>query len=121
MGVAHFEESACFGSGLLNGGLDELVDELRDEQAKGKEDALQLSPKDEMGDEAAEANEDRDEGDPREEMAQLVTPLVPDVSQGHRFQGMRRHVRSSRRQRAEGGTRGGTQPISDRVDVELMS
>lgn len=80
----------------MHRGLDELVDELGDEEAKGEEDALQLPPEDEMGDEATEADKDRDEGDPREEMPQLVAPPIPYVCQGHCFQGMRRHVRSSK-------------------------
>lgn len=60
MGIADFEECACFGSGLLNRGLDEFVDELRDYEAESEEDTLELAAEDEVGDETAEAYEDGD-------------------------------------------------------------
>lgn len=87
MGVADLEGGAHRrGSGLLDGGLDELVEDLREEETEGEAEALQLPPEEEVRDEAAKADEDRDEGHPRQEVAQGVAALVPDVGQRHRLQ-----------------------------------
>ena len=74
--VAGLQQNAGLGPGLLDGGLDQLVDELRDHEAQPEEDGLELSPEENVGQEAAEADEDRDEGDPRQEVPQLVASLV---------------------------------------------
>lgn len=78
--IAHLEQRARRRAGLLDGRLDHFVDDLGDEEADGEEHALELAAEDEMGDEAAEADEDGDEGNPCEEMAELIAPLVADVS-----------------------------------------
>lgn len=68
-------EGAC----LLDGGLDEFVEELGDENAKGEEHALELAAEEEVGDEPTNAYEDRDERDPGQEMAEPIAPSVADV------------------------------------------
>ncbi|GLT89732.1 hypothetical protein SLE2022_077070 [Rubroshorea leprosula] len=64
MGIAGFQESTGLGSRLLDGFLDEVVDELRYKEAESKEHALELAAEDEMGNEPTEADEDRNERDP---------------------------------------------------------
>lgn len=78
--IAHLEQRARRGAGLLEKILDHFVDDLGDEEADGEEHALELAAEDEMGDEAAEADEDGDQRNPCEEMAELIAPLVADVS-----------------------------------------
>lgn len=80
VGVACLEEEAVhLGPGLLDGLLDEFVDDLGDHQAQGEEHRLELAPEYEVGCEPAQGDEHRDERDPRQEVAQLVALLVPDV------------------------------------------
>lgn len=83
MGVAHLEQRAGGGAGLLDVCLDDLVDALGDQQAESEEHALQLPAEDEVADEAAETEEDRDQRDPGQEVAQLVALLVSDMGQRH--------------------------------------
>lgn len=64
MGVADLEKGAGFGPGLLEGGLDEFVDELGDQEAQSEAHPLKLAAEEEVGDEAAEGDEDRDKRDP---------------------------------------------------------
>lgn len=91
MGIAHLEEGAGVGSGLLDRFLDDLVNELRNEQPEREEDALELAAEDDVGDEAAEADEDGDQRDPGQEMPQLIALPVPDVRESHRLQRNGRH------------------------------
>ena len=84
--VAGLEQGARLGAGLLDCGLDELVDELRDHEAYAEEDPLELAAEEEVGDESAEADEDRDEGDPREEVAELIAAAVADVCESYGFE-----------------------------------
>ena len=87
VGVADLEDGAHRrGAGLVDGGFDELVDDLGDNEAEGEAEALQLPPEDEVGDEPTKADEDRDQGHPRQEVAQGVAPRVPDVGQCNRLQ-----------------------------------
>lgn len=79
MRVAALERSAGLGSRLLDGGLDELVEDLGDEEAEGEEEALELAAEEEVGGEAAEGDEDGDEGDPGEEVAEGIAAGVADV------------------------------------------
>lgn len=90
VGVAHLEESAGGGARLLDGGLDEFVDELRDDEAHREEDALELAAEDEVRDEAAQGDEHGDQGHPRQEVPHAVASLVPHVRQRHGLQ-RRRH------------------------------
>uniref|UniRef100_A0A2N9HUE2 Integrase catalytic domain-containing protein n=1 Tax=Fagus sylvatica TaxID=28930 RepID=A0A2N9HUE2_FAGSY len=50
-------ESASLGASLLDGCLDEFVDELGDYEAKSEADALEFTAENEVGDEATEADE----------------------------------------------------------------
>jgi len=93
VGVAHLEEGAGGGAGLLDGGLDDFVDELRQDEAQSEEHALELAPEEEVGDEAAEGDEDGHQGNPRQEVPYAVAPLVAHVRQRHGLQ-RRRHGRS---------------------------
>ena len=77
--VAHLEERAGGGAGLLDGGFDDFVDELGDDKAEGEEDALELAAEDEVRDEATQRDEDGDEGYPGQEMAHAVASLVAHV------------------------------------------
>lgn len=79
MRVAHLEERAGGGAGLLDGGFDDFVDELGDDKAEGEEDALELAAEDEVRDEATQRDEDGDEGYPGQEMAHAVASLVAHV------------------------------------------
>jgi len=63
--VAHLKECAGGGPCLLDGGLDDFIDELRQDEAEREEHALELAAEEEVGDEAAEGDEDGDEGNPR--------------------------------------------------------
>lgn len=93
VGVAHLEEGAGGGPGLLDGGLDDFVDELRQDEAEREEHALELAAEEEVGDEAAERDEDGDEGNPRQKVPYAVALLIAHVRQGHGLQ-RRRHGRS---------------------------
>jgi len=84
--VAGFEQRAGLRSSLLNGCLDELVDDLRDHETYTEEDPLKLTPEEEMRDESSEADEDRDERDPGEEMSELIAATVPDVCESYGFE-----------------------------------
>lgn len=79
VGVAHLEGGAGLRPSLLDGGLDELIEDLGDEEAKGEEEALELAAEEEVGDESAEGDEDGDEGYPRQKVAEGVAAAVPDV------------------------------------------
>ncbi len=92
VGVAGLEQLAVDRARLRDGVLDELVEELGGEEARGEADALELPAEEEVGDEPAQADEDRDEGDPGEEEAERVPAAVPDVGQRDRLQ-RRRHLR----------------------------
>jgi|UniRef100_A0A2N9IX08 hypothetical protein len=60
VGIAHLEESAGLGASLLDGCLDEFVDELGDYEAESEADALEFTTENEVGDEAIEADENWD-------------------------------------------------------------
>lgn len=107
VGIAHLEQRARLGPGLLDPGLDVLADELRDEEAEEEEHPLQLAAEDEVRHEAAEADEDGDERDPREEVAEPVAPVVAHVGHRHGLQRRRRrrHGGGVGRARAPGGDR----------------
>lgn len=79
MGVTGLERGAGVGARLLNGFLDELVEELGNGEAEGKENGLELAAENEVGQEAAEADEDGDERDPGKEKPQCIPSLVADV------------------------------------------
>lgn len=53
VGIAHLEESACFGPGLLDRFFDDFVDELGNEEAEREEHALEFTAEYEVGNEAA--------------------------------------------------------------------
>lgn len=79
VGVAHLEDGACLWAFLLDGGFDELVDELGEDEAGGEEHALELTAEEEVAGETAEGDEDWDQGDPCQEVPYLVAFLVTDV------------------------------------------
>ncbi len=60
VGIARLEESAGLGASLLDGCLDEFVDELGDYEAESEADALEFTAENEVGDEAIEADENWD-------------------------------------------------------------
>lgn len=52
MRIAHLEEDAGLGAGLLDRFLDELANELGNEESEGEEHALKFPTEDEMANES---------------------------------------------------------------------
>ena len=100
MRIAHLQSCAGLRTRLLDGFLDELVEDLGQEESDGEEHALKLAAEEEVGDEAAEADEHGDEGDPGKEVPQRVAPPVANVRQRHCLQRRMRHrLKLARRRR----------------------
>ena len=60
VGIAHLKESVGLGASLLDGCLDEFVDELGGYEAESEADALEFTTENEVGDEATKADENWD-------------------------------------------------------------
>lgn len=90
--IARLQEGAGIRSRLLYRRLDQLVEELRDYEAKSEAEPLDLAPKEEVRDETAEGDEDGNERDPGEEEPERIAAVVSNVGQGYGFH-RRRHRR----------------------------
>lgn len=79
-------------AGLLDQGLDNVVDDLREDKAEGEEHGLELTAEEEVRDEPTQT-QGGEEGDPGQEVAEQVAASVPHMGQGHGLEAMRDRIR----------------------------